>query len=70
MDWHDELQKAAEHASELELFEKTQAVVRKVGSRWCVFSKSGKRLGCFSTRKQAVDRLRQIEFFKNRGDNR
>lgn len=68
-DWNEELQKAAEHATEIELFEKTEAVVRKQGSQWCVFSKSGKNLGCFSTRKDALKRLRQIEFFANR-DNK
>ncbi len=66
MDWTEELQKAAEHASELDLFERTDAVVRKVGSQWCVFSKSGKNLGCFATRQEALKRLRQIEFFKRR----
>jgi len=61
-DWYKELQ----NASEAELFEITKAVIRKVGSQWCVFSKSGKNLGCFSSRKKAIDRLRQIEFFKRR----
>lgn len=62
-DWYKELQKA----SEAELLEMTKAVIRKVGSQWCVFSKSGKNLGCFSSRKKALDRLRQIEFFKRKG---
>lgn len=66
MDWEKELQKAAERASELELFQKTKAVIRKRGNQWCVFSKEGKNLGCFDTRKEAVKRLRQIEFFSRR----
>ena len=45
--------------------EKAEAVIRKVGSQYCVFSKTGKRLGCFPSREQALKRLRQIEFFKH-----
>lgn len=43
-----------------------QAVIRKRGSQWCVFSKNGKNLGCFPTKKKAQDRLQEIEFFKNK----
>lgn len=46
------------------------AVVKRVGSQWCVFSKKGKRLGCYSSRKQAVKRLQQIEYHKNKGSER
>lgn len=46
----------------------TKAVVRKDGSEWCVFSKSGKKLGCFPTKKQAQERLQEIEFFKQKGE--
>jgi len=46
-----------------------QAVVRKVGTQYCVFSKSGKKLGCYPTKKKAQDRLRQIEFFKHKETN-
>jgi hypothetical protein len=45
--------------------EKSEAVIRKVGNQYCVFSKTGKRLGCFPSREQALKRLRQIEFFKH-----
>ena len=47
--------------------EKTEAVIRKEGSQWCIFSKSGKKLSCHSSREKALKRLRQIEFFKNKG---
>jgi hypothetical protein len=50
-----------EHADQI-----AHAVIRKQGSQWCIFSKKGKKLQCFPTKKQAQDRLRQIEFFKNR----
>lgn len=46
--------------------QKTLSVIRKVGNEFCIFSKDGKKLECKKTRKEAVDRLRQIEFFKNR----
>jgi len=46
--------------------EKTQGIIRKVGNKYCIFSKnSGKRLSCHPTRQQALKRLRQIEFFKH-----
>ena len=54
-DWYKELKDASEIA---------KAVIRKVGNQHCIFSKSGKKLQCFATRKQALKRLREIEFFK------
>ncbi len=40
----------------------------KRGSQFCVVSKDGKRdFGCFPNRKKAEERLRQVEFFKRRG---
>lgn len=48
--------------------QKAQAIIRKKGDEYCVFSKDGtKNLGCSKTREGAVKRLRQIEFFKNKG---
>lgn len=41
-----------------------QSVIRKEGSKFCIFSKKGKKLGCFSTEKEAKKRLLEIEFFK------
>jgi hypothetical protein len=35
------------------------------GSEFKIVSKKGKQLGKFSSRKQALKRLRQIEFFKH-----
>lgn len=41
-------------------------MIKKEGSQYCVFSKDGtKKLGCFPSRKQAVKRLQQIEYFKH-----
>ncbi len=56
-DWYKELQTASEIA---------KAVIKKVGNQHCIFSKSGKKLQCFATRKQALKRLREIEFFSRR----
>jgi len=44
--------------------------IRKVGSRWCLYSKSktdGKRkkLGCYSSKKGAQDREKQVNYFKH-----
>lgn len=62
-DWNEELLKATEMAT---------AVIRKDGSEskpYCIYSKSGKHLGCYPTRKQAEKRLAQIEMFKHMKDN-
>lgn len=53
--------------------DKTTAVIRKKGDKYCVFSKSGKNLGCSDTMEGAKKRLQQVEFFKkakSRGINR
>jgi hypothetical protein len=49
--------------------ERTKAVIKKQDGEYCVFSKSGKNLGCFKSRKAAVKRLGQIEFFKKSKGN-
>jgi hypothetical protein len=49
----------------LENEKRARAVIRKRGNKWCVFSKTGRNLGCYPTRKQAEERLTQIEKFKH-----
>ena len=44
---------------------KTKAIIRKVGEQFCVFSHSGKNLGCSKTRQGAQERLREVEYFKH-----
>jgi hypothetical protein len=40
---------------------------RSAGDVWCVYSKDGDRLlGRYRTKKEAENRLRQIEFFKRK----
>ena len=45
--------------------------IRKVGSKWCLYSKKkgkdGKRknLGCYSSKKGAQDREKQVQYFKH-----
>lgn len=46
--------------------DKAQAVIRKVGDEFCVFSHSGKNLGCSPSREGAEKRLRQVEYFKHK----
>ncbi len=41
-----------------------EEVVRHVGGKWVIFSKTGKTLGSFDTEAEAKKRLQQIEFFK------
>jgi hypothetical protein len=41
-------------------------MIRKVKSKWVLYSKSGGgKLGSFSTKKAAVKREKQIVYFKN-----
>ena len=66
-DWNEELDKATENVLEL-----TTAVIRKDGTKskpFCIYSKKGKKLGCFETFKGAEKRLAEIEMFKHiKGD--
>lgn len=41
------------------------AKVRKRGDKWCVLSHKDKSLGCYDTKEEAVQRLRQVEYFKS-----
>ena len=40
-------------------------MIRKVGSKFKIFSKEGKLLGEYTTREEAEKRLKQIEMFKH-----
>ncbi len=41
-------------------------MIRKIDSQYVILSKTGKKvLGKFKTKKAALKRLRQIEFFKH-----
>ena len=40
------------------------AFIRRRGNKWCVISKKNKSLGCYTTKAQALRRLRQVEYFK------
>ena len=39
--------------------------IRKNGSKWTIFSKKGRKLGTYDTKRAAKKRLRQIEIFKH-----
>ena len=51
--------------SESELAE----TIRKTGSQYTVYSKKGKRMGTYPSKKKAKERLRQIEYFKHVGES-
>ncbi|RLC89070.1 MAG: hypothetical protein DRJ03_00505 [Chloroflexi bacterium] len=63
-DWDKEVKRAAERAMEA-----ATAVIRKDGPKskpYCVYSeKTGRKFGCYPTRKQAEKRLGQMEKFKH-----
>ncbi len=43
-------------------------VIKKQGYKWILYTKDGKRrLGEFKTKKDALKRERQIQFFKHMG---
>ena len=41
-------------------------MIRKLGKKYRVVSHKGKNLGTYTTKKEATERLRQIENFKRR----
>jgi len=43
------------------------AMIRKEGNSYNIYSKTGKKLGSYTSRKDAEKRLRQIEYFKKVG---
>jgi hypothetical protein len=47
--------------------DKTIAIIKKVGNKYCVFSEDGtKNLGCSLTLQGAKKRLQQVEYFKHK----
>lgn len=60
VDWNEELRNAADR-----VLESASAVIRKKGNEYCIYSKTGKGLGCYPSKKQAQDRLDQIEMHKH-----
>ena|GEM_PF-2577355 len=61
-DWNQRIRDAAEKAAQ-----HVEAVTRKDGSSdrpWCIYSETGKKLGCYRTKEAAQERLRQIEYWK------
>ena len=45
--------------------EQTNAVIKKEGNKYVIYSKTGKKLGEYTSKKAAEKRLRQIEYFKH-----
>ena len=40
-------------------------MIKKIGSKYLVMAESGRKMGTYKTKKEAVKRLQQIEFFKH-----
>lgn len=63
-DWNKELLRAVER-----VMEKATAVIRKDGPKgkeYCVYSEqTGRKFGCYKTKKGAEKRLAQIKMFKH-----
>lgn len=45
-------------------------MVVKQGSNWVIKSHTGKTLGTFKSKEEADKRLREIEFFKHKGESK
>lgn len=45
-------------------------MVVKQGSNWVIKSQTGKTLGTFKSKEEADKRLREIEFFKHKGESK
>lgn len=45
-------------------------MIVKEGKKWVIKSETGKNLGVFDTKKEAEERLLQIEYFKQKSDLR
>lgn len=41
-------------------------MIKKIGTIYQVTSKAGKNLGKYKTKKEAEERLRQVEYFKKK----
>lgn len=63
-DWDNEIRRALDNAIEF-----SKGVIRKDGPKstpYCIYSeKTGRKFGCYPSKKAAEERLRQIEFFKH-----
>jgi 5'(3')-deoxyribonucleotidase len=47
--------------------EPVEETIRKQGDKYVVYSKKGKRMGTYTSRKAANKRIQQIEYFKHKG---
>ena len=45
-------------------------MIRKIKEGYRVMSESGRNMGTYKTQEEAKTRLRQIEFFKHKTENR
>lgn len=46
--------------------EKATSVIKYENNKWVIYSKTGKKLSEHNSKKEALKRLRQIEFFKHK----
>jgi len=40
-------------------------MIQKEGDKWCVIADSGKKMGCYPSKEEAEERLKEIEMFKH-----
>ena len=49
----------------MKILQQLEETIRKNGSKWTIYSKRGRKLGSYDTKKSAKKRLKQIEYFKH-----
>ena len=49
----------------MQILQQLEETIRKNGSKWTIYSKRGRKLGSYDTKKSAKKRLKQIEYFKH-----
>jgi len=70
MDFNQILVLASKYEQQcLQELTKTARIRKMPSGKYRVLSEDGKNLGTYSSRKKAVERLRQVEYFKHKDDN-
>src|SRR6056300_903854 len=53
----------------IKTFKEIEETIVKVGDKYRLLSKKGKNLGTYDTKKGAMDREKQVQYFKNMGES-
>ena len=62
---HSEIGRLVQDILGTEIIKET---IKKEGSKWVVYAESGRKMGEYDTKQEALKRLRQIEYFKRKNE--